>query len=201
MAPLPLLVTIVSWRSIRIIQHHNAARYRFLVLSCTNSFSAFLSKLAFLEFLSKCMIFFSHISDEQISLFCISDQMYDFSLSHFSAFFSLFNIEQNGVHRPFVSSNLSPWTPKSVQFYITWLFKTFSTKQPFCTWWISMTAYFVYFVLFWKFLWLEVRGGEGGMSQPNLTEPLDIDQNEEYGQKRKCPPGPLFWGTVCPNLT
>ena len=33
------------------------------------------------------------------------------------------------------------------------------------------------------------------------NEPLDIDQNEEYGQKRKCPPGPLFWGTVCPNLT
>ena len=25
-----------------------------------------------------------------------------------------------------------------------------------------------------------------------LTEPLDIDQNEEYGQKRKCPLGPLF---------
>ena len=36
---------------------------------------------------------------------------------------------------------------------------------------------------------------------PKLTEPLDIDKIEEYGQKRKCPPGPLFWGTVCPNLT
>ena len=25
-----------------------------------------------------------------------------------------------------------------------------------------------------------------------LTEPLAIDQNEEYGQKRNCPLGPLF---------
>ena len=30
------------------------------------------------------------------------------------------------------------------------------------------------------------------VSQPNLTEPLDIERNEEYGQKRNCPPGPLF---------
>ena len=29
-----------------------------------------------------------------------------------------------------------------------------------------------------------------GVCLPNLTEPLDIDKNEEYGQKRNCPPGP-----------
>ena len=34
-----------------------------------------------------------------------------------------------------------------------------------------------------------------------LTEPLYIDRNEEYGQKRKCPHEPLFWSTVYPNLT
>ena len=33
-------------------------------------------------------------------------------------------------------------------------------------------------------------------SQPYLTEPFYIDRNEEYGQKRNCPPGSLFWGTV-----
>ena len=30
-----------------------------------------------------------------------------------------------------------------------------------------------------------------------LTEPLYIDRNEEFGQQRKSPPGPLFSGTVC----
>ena len=39
------------------------------------------------------------------------------------------------------------------------------------------------------------------VSQPNLTEPMDIDENEENGQKRNCAPLPLFWGTVYPNLT
>ena len=39
------------------------------------------------------------------------------------------------------------------------------------------------------------------VSQPNLTEPLDINRNEEYGQKRNCAPLPLFWGTVYPDLT
>ena len=31
---------------------------------------------------------------------------------------------------------------------------------------------------------------------PNLTKPLYNKRNEEYGQKRKWPPGPSFWGTV-----
>ena len=28
----------------------------------------------------------------------------------------------------------------------------------------------------------------GAITESNLTEPLDIVQNEEYGQKRNCPP-------------
>ena len=30
------------------------------------------------------------------------------------------------------------------------------------------------------------------VSQPNLIEPMDIDENEENGQKRNCAPLPLF---------
>ena len=30
------------------------------------------------------------------------------------------------------------------------------------------------------------------VSQPNLTESLDINRNGEYGQKRNCAPLPLF---------
>ena len=45
------------------------------------------------------------------------------------------------------------------------------------------------------------EAGEKFASKPNLTEPLYIGRNEEFGQKRKCPPEPLFWGTVYANLT
>ena len=45
------------------------------------------------------------------------------------------------------------------------------------------------------------RAAAVGSGLPNLTEPLDIDRNEEYGQKQNCAPPPLFWGTVYPNLT
>ena len=34
------------------------------------------------------------------------------------------------------------------------------------------------------------------VAQPNLTELLDNQRNEKYGQKRKCPHEPLFWATV-----
>ena len=35
---------------------------------------------------------------------------------------------------------------------------------------------------------------------PNLTGDFFVCQMPEYGQKRKCPPGPQFWGTVPPPL-
>ena len=48
------------------------------------------------------------------------------------------------------------------------------------------------------------KGGGGHLEKnfPNNTviffqwvpEPLYIGSNEEFGQQRKCPPGPLFWG-------
>ena len=36
------------------------------------------------------------------------------------------------------------------------------------------------------------RAAASGSRLPNLTEPLDIQTNEEYGQKRKCTHPPLF---------
>ena len=36
------------------------------------------------------------------------------------------------------------------------------------------------------------RAAAVGSGTPNLTEPLDIDRNEEYGQQRNCPSWPLF---------
>ena len=47
-------------------------------------------------------------------------------------------------------------------------------------------------------IWFVAGSGSWGGRWQQVAEPMYNEKNEEYDQKRKWPPEPLFWGTVPP---